>query len=199
MKSVRSSSRSVASGASSDRRTPSRVPSTSGNSPDHRSLESVRRRHVCITWPGTERSLADISRRTFKTAPVGTTRLRNLFSESPRIRPLAGRSRGARLLIPLLRRPLFSTPSVPSRIFSGWWASLGQSPPGKWLTSYGAHADAYLKELDRRMHEEHFMVGCWGCIDHIPSGVFARPAWCVRKGAVQTLARCDRAIEWRTG
>jgi hypothetical protein len=60
-------------------------------------------------------------------------------------------------------------------------ASLGQSPPGKWLAFSGALADAYLKELDRRLHEEHFMVGRWGSIDRIPSGVFARRAWYVWK------------------
>jgi len=60
-------------------------------------------------------------------------------------------------------------------------ASLGQSPPGKWLAFNGALADAYLKELDRRLHEEHFMVGRWGSIDRIPSGVFARRAWYVWK------------------
>jgi hypothetical protein len=56
-------------------------------------------------------------------------------------------------------------------------ASLGRSSPGRWVVFDGPEADRYLIEIDKRLHDEHFLVGRWGSMDRVPKGALARRKW----------------------
>jgi hypothetical protein len=58
--------------------------------------------------------------------------------------------------------------------------SLAGSLPGRWVALDGPVSAQYLSEIDRRLHEEHFLVGRWGSIDRVPRGPLARMGWYTR-------------------
>jgi hypothetical protein len=59
-------------------------------------------------------------------------------------------------------------------------AALARSSPGRWVAFAGPESDQYLTEIDRRLHEEHFLVGRWGSVGRVPRGVIARTGWYAR-------------------
>jgi hypothetical protein len=64
-------------------------------------------------------------------------------------------------------------------------ASLGRSSPGRWIAIDGPMSTQYLAVLDRRLHEEHFLVGRWGSIGRVPNGKLARAGWYTRNVLVK--------------
>jgi hypothetical protein len=58
--------------------------------------------------------------------------------------------------------------------------SLARSSPGRWVAFEGPESNRYLIEIDRRLHEEHFLVGRWGSIPDVPERAPSRTIWYAR-------------------
>jgi hypothetical protein len=69
----------------------------------------------------------------------------------------------------LAQHPLRSTTRSAATL-----ASLTRSAEGRWIAFAGPDADRYLAEIDRRLHEEHFLVGRWGSHGRIPVRTLTR-------------------------
>lgn len=59
-------------------------------------------------------------------------------------------------------------------------ASIARSAHGRWVAFEGPEAARYLMEIDRKLHEEHFLVGSRSSIGRVPERVFARARWYTR-------------------
>lgn len=59
-------------------------------------------------------------------------------------------------------------------------AALARSSPGRWVAFEGPESAQYMVAIDRRLHEEHFLVGRWGSVGRIPKGAIARTGWYTR-------------------